>query len=333
MLLSKKGELNMNKNYVSPSNQSELIENNGKYIDTKGNEFSIDNGLVNLIYPKILPQSDLESIAWYKDNAAVYDDYLPMTFDTFGVDEGIERMKMIDLLKIKEDHKILETGCGTGRDSAKIAKRLGRDGELFLQDISEEILRIAVDKFSNLTYQPKIEFALANGYHLPFIDNYFDSSFHFGGLNTFGDIKRAFKEMVRVTRPGGRIVVGDENMPSWLRETEFGKVLMNSNPHYKFGLPLEYLPVEARNVRIDWIIGGVFYVISFDVADCEPYANIDFEIPGIRGGTHRTRYYGHTEGITSKAIELAKKARDKSGKSMHKWLDDVIKIAALEEIG
>ena len=60
-----------------------------------------------------------------------------------------------------------------------------------------------------------------------------DRTFHFGGINTFGDIKRAFSEMVRVTKPNGRIVVGDENMPVWLRNTEFGKI-MNSNPHYKY---------------------------------------------------------------------------------------------------
>jgi ubiquinone/menaquinone biosynthesis C-methylase UbiE len=318
--------------YVSPSSNKNLSVTEDGFIDSDGNKFSYKGGIIDFIYPKELPQSDLDSIAWYKDNAAVYDDFLPMTFDTFGVDENVERKKMIDLLKIKKDHKVLEVGCGTGRDSEKIASELGESGELFLQDISYEILKIAVEKFSERKFQPKIEFALANGYYLPFKDNYFDSAFHFGGLNTFGDIKQAFQEMIRVVKPGGRIVVGDENMPQWLRDTEFGKVLMNSNPHYKYDLPLEYLPVEARNVRIDWIIGGVFYVISFDVAENEPTANIDFEIPGIRGGTHRTRYYGHTEGVTNDAILLAKKAREKSGKSMHKWLDDVIREAALKEI-
>ncbi len=323
----------MDNAYVSPIDQSNLSCNNDCFTDQNGNRFTIENQIPNFIYPTELPKSDQDSIEWYRNNASVYDEFLPLTFETFGVDENEERIKLIDELKLEESHNVLETGCGTGRDSENIAKRLGRNSELYLQDISKDILKIGIEKFQNKSFECNIEFSLANGYYLPFKDNFFDRAFHFGGLNTFGDIKRALKEMVRVTKSGGRIVVGDENMPIWLRETIFGKVLMNSNPHYKYHLPLEHIPVEARNVKIEWFIGGFFYFISFDVGESAPEANIDFEIPGVRGGTHRTRYYGHIEGVTPEALDLAKKARYKSGKSMHRWLDDVIKGAAKKELG
>ena len=322
----------MNKKYVSPIDQSPLRFEKNQFVDSKGNIFPIKDGIPNLIFPKNLDKSDLESIDWYKKNANCYDDYLPMTFDTFGVNEDEERQKLIDALKLKKNHKVLETGCGTGRDSEKIANQLNEDGELYLQDISEEILKIGIEKLSKKSFKPHIEFSLANGYFLPFENNYFDRVFHFGGLNTFGDIKRAFTEMVRVCKPGGRIVVGDENMPVWLRETEFGKVLMNSNPHYKYDLPLKHLPINARNVKLEWFIGGVFYFISFDVDDGEPKANFDFKIPGERGGTHRSRYYGKLEGVSKEALSLVNKAQKKSGKSRHDWLEDVLKKAAMEEL-
>lgn len=318
--------------YVSPIDQSDLIFDKNKYLDSKGNQFPIENGIPNFIFPKKLSKSDEDSLDWYKNNAAVYDDFLPMTFDTFGVDEDEERKKMIDSLKLEKQHKVLETGCGTGRDSLKIAEKLDQNGELYLQDISEEILKIGIEKFSKKSLKPKIEFSLANGYYLPFKDNYFDRVFHFGGLNTFGDIKRGISEMARVCKPGGRVVVGDENMPLWLRDTEFGKVLMNSNPHYRYNLPLEFLPIQARNVKIEWFIGGVFYFITFDVGVGEPQANIDFKIPGIRGGTHRTRYYGQIEGVTQETIDLVQRARKKSGKSIHDWLDNTLKDAARKEL-
>ena len=61
-------------------------------------------------------------------------------------------------------------------------------------------------------------------------------------------------------------------------------------------------------------------------------ADVDFKIPETRGGTHRTRYYGHLEDITEEVIKLAYKAREKSGHSMHDWLDEIIKDSALKEL-
>lgn len=322
----------ISKKYLSPIDLSNLTRVENNYVDESGNKFGIKNGIANFIYPLTLSVSDLDSLKWYQVNAKNYDEYLPLTFETFNVSEELERNKLIRELKLSQTDIVLEIGCGTGRDSEIIAKQLGKDGKLFLQDISPEILDIAVEKFSKLSFESEICFSLANSYYLPFGNHTFDKVFHFGGLNTFGDIKRFFSEAVRVTKPGGRIVVGDESMPAWLRDTEFGKILMNSNHHYKFGLPLDYLPVEARNVKLEWFVGGVFYYISFDVGVGEPYANFDFEIPGVRGGTHRTRYYGHLEGLSQEAIQLANKARGKSGKSMHNWLNEAVLSAASKEL-
>lgn len=321
--------------YVSPIDNSELILKKEGYQDKHGNVFSMFHGLPDFIYPNVLPESDLVSLEWYKNNADDYDAFLPLTFETFHVSEDCERDKMLEALQIESNHKILEIGAGTGRDSIKIASKLNQEGEFYVSDISYDIFKHAVAKFKEKQNEinASVHMFLANGYHLPFEDHSFDRVFHFGGINTFGDVKGAFREMVRVCKTGGRIVVGDENMPVWLRNTEFGKVLMNSNHLYKDLIPFESLPVEARNVKVEWIIGGVFYFLSFDVGEGEPYANLDFEIPGARGGTHRTRYYGHLEGVTQETINLVKKARVKSGKSMHRWIDEALKCMAEKEIG
>jgi hypothetical protein len=138
--------------------------------------------------------------------------------------------------------------------------------------------------------------------------------------------------MARVTKPGGKVVVGDESMPPWLRNTEFARILMNSNPEFVYPLPLDKLPVQARKTRLEWIIGGVFYVIDFEVGEGEPKADFDFSIPGARGGTHRTRFYGQLEGVSPEAKQLAQKARVHTGKSMHQWLDEVVREAAQRDL-
>jgi len=289
--------------------------------------YPINDGVPDFTYPFKLADSDAEAKAYYDTKADEYDAYLPLTFETFGVDEEIERNRMIDDLCLKPDSVVLETGAGSGRDSELILKRLGPDGKLYMQDISPKLFKFARERLSNQTPEPA--FFLSNASYLPFPDKMFDAVYHFGGLNTFSDIARAFKEAVRVTKPGGKVVMGDESMPPWLRDTEFGKILMNSNPHYVYPLPLQYLPVEARNTKLRWIIGEVFYVIDFEVGEGTPKADFDFPIPGPRGGTHRTRYYGRPEGVTPEALQLMEEARKKTGKSKHQWLEDAIRSAAL----
>ena len=124
----------------------------------------------------------------------------------------------------------MEIGCGSGRDTQYIANKIGSGGALFAQDISRSMLVQAVEKLND--FPGFSSFSVANGSSLPFLDNYFDAVYHFGGLNSFSDIKQTFSEIARVTKPGGRVVIGDESMPLWLRDTEFGQILMNSNPHY-----------------------------------------------------------------------------------------------------
>ena len=317
---------------VSPKSWDQLTERDGLLVTENGESYRLNDGIPELIYPKNLLKSDEESVDWYRDNADVYDDYLPLTFATFGCDELVERRRMIEKLDLQPTDAVLETGCGTGRDSLLIAEKLGADGELHMHDLSYDILKHAVPKFKAKSLEASTIFCLSNASYLPYEDNMFDKAFHFGGLNTFGEKRRALEEMARVVKPGGRIVVGDENMPTWLRETEFGKVLMNSNPHYRYDLPLECIPISAREVSIEWIIGGVFYVISFVNGSAEPEADLDFEIPGPKGGTHRTRYYGQISGLDEETLELARRARAAKGESMSAWLNRTIKNSAEQEL-
>lgn len=302
----------------------------GALVNATGHRHEIRAGVPDLVYPYELPAVDAEALQKYEERADAYDRYLPLTFSTYGEDEQQVRNAMIDKLNLRSDSIVLETGAGTGRDSEIIARRLGANGKLYIQDLSPSFLAKNLARMQGVN--ARVEPALANGYHLPFADNSFDACYHFGGINAFGDIKRAYAEMARVVKPGGKVVVGDECMPPWLRQTEFGRILMNSNPEFAYPLHLEMLPVEARKTRMEWIIGGVFWVIDFVVGEGEPKADFDFLIPGVRGGTHRTRYFGQLEGVTPEAKRLAQEARAKTGKSMHEWLDEVVRAAAKRDL-
>ena len=89
-------------------------------------------------------------------------------------------------------------------------------------------------------------------------------------------------------------------------------------------VPLKYIPVEARELCIRWINGNVHYVIDYFVGENEPKGNFDLELPGARGGTFNTRFYGKLEGVTLETKKKAIMAQKKIEQSMHKWLDEII---------
>jgi ubiquinone/menaquinone biosynthesis C-methylase UbiE len=296
----------------------------------EGKSYPVRDGIPDLTFPMELAEADEKARKFYDARAEAYDKYLHLTFFTHSEDEQEARNSFIDRLELKSGDRVLDIACGSGRDSEIIARRLGEEGELFMQDISPPMLERCVQRLER--FKLRKEFCVSNAVYLSFPDHYFDAVYSFGGLGEFSDIKRSLAEMVRVTKVGGKVVVGDESIPPWLRDTEFAKILITTNPQFQAKLPLEEMPVEAREVCLRWIIGGVFYLIDFRVGEGEPHANFDFEIPGPRGGTYRTRYEGQLEGVTKEAKELAYKAGEKKGISMHKWLDEVVRDAALKEL-
>jgi ubiquinone/menaquinone biosynthesis C-methylase UbiE len=268
---------------------------------------------------------------YYEGIAGIYDDIGHLCFTLQYLDEAKTRRDFVKLLNLEPSSRVLELACGTGRDSEIIASELDETGQLYLQDISPSMLLHCQKRLAGASVPA--EFLLGNACYLPFPDNYFDAVFSFGGLGVFGDIRGSLNEIARVAKVGAKVVVGDESMPPWLYETEYGQILLNNNYLFKKPIPFEDIPVQARDVTVRWVVGGVYYLIEFVVGKGEPKGNFDLEIPGKRGGTLRTRYYGKLEGVTPETKQLAQQAGEKSGKSMHKWLDDVVREAARRELG
>jgi len=302
----------------------------GVLVSNSGWEYSIIKGIPDLTYPPVLEVQDEKVRSFYDERSDVYDKNLHMTFMTHNEDEIQVRNRFIDALELNPGKRVLEVACGTGRDSELIAQRLGSSGHLCLGDISSKMMSHCQERLSEVSVP--VSFALSNAGYLPYPDRYFDAVYSFGGLGEFTDIRRSLAEMVRVSKIGAKIVVGDESIPPWLRETEFSNILVTTNKQFLAKVPLEEMPVDAREVCLRWVIGGVFYLIEFRVGDGEPQGNFDFEIPGQRGGTLRTRYHGQLESVTPETKHLAYKAREKRGISMHKWLEETVRQAAIRDL-
>lgn len=320
--------------WISPKTGNKLYYGTNS-LAAHNEEFkNLGNNIFDLRYPEELHAEDQLAHDFYEGRAFDYEKFLHLTFETYGVDEDTTRSDMVNRLMLKSDSKVLEIASGTGRDTSIINNRLDDGGEIHITDISFDMMKACYNKLNKKSdNSPKQFFSLVNAMKLPFEDNYFDALYSFGAVGEFSDPKKFFEEAIRVCKPGSKIVVGDENLPVWLRDCEFGQILANYNKQFLTPIPFESLPVEARNVKCEWVIGGVFYLLEFEVGLGEPYANFDFEIPGIRGGTHKTRMFGQLEGVTLEVRQLAWEAQQKTGISMHKWLNNIVKRESLKVLG
>lgn len=297
----------------------------GGYHSPSGRVYPLVDGIPDFAAQGELSPLMQEELAYYEANAERYDDVEQLTFRIQKADEHAVRERFVDALNLRPESRVLDATCGTGLDAQHLLRRLGADGFLQLQDLSQAMLRVCRAKFAD---DSRVRVCRADAGHLPYPDRSFDGVLSFGGANVFDDLAGALREMVRVTKVGGRVVFGDESMPPWLKDTEFGRILSHNNRLFAHPLPLAALPVEARDVVIRYVIGGVYYLIEFTVGEGEPEADFDLPIPGMRGGTLRTRYHGRLEGVTPEAKRMAIAAAASSGMSLHDWLDRAVRAAA-----
>jgi len=303
-----------------------------------GFQYAIEGGIAQLIdfSRESFSEPEQREFAFYQTAAADYDATMDWVFKSFHENEDEVREGMLDPLRIPAGGAVLETGCGTCRDSIRIAHRLDANGRLYLQDLSPKMLAIGKEKIDAMRRGGRIacdvDFFTGNAMSLPFGDGFFDAAFHFGGINLFGDRAKAVAEMARVVRKGGRVVFGDEGIAPWLRGTEYGKILMNSSALYAYETPFDAVPPSARDASVHWMIGNAYYLVAFTVGEGTPPLDLDLPIIGRRGGTHRTRFYGTLEGVTPETKKRVADAAARRGVTIHEWLERALSERALEEL-
>jgi len=320
----------------APAESAELAE--GELVSGSGRRYPLRQGVPVFAPADLLSREESETQVDYDASAdQKYDAAVDWLFRSFYENEDEVRERMLDPLLLTPEARVLEIGCGTGRDSFRIARRLGARGRFFVQDLSEQMVlktreRLEAER-GRLGLDAEINYFVSTARLLPFPDGFFDAVFHFGGFNNFSEPKKTLGEITRVVKKGGRVVVGDESLPPWLEGTEFGEVIVTNNPLFKHKVPLASLPESAREVTVRWVLGGCFYLIDFKVGDGPPPADLDLPHKGWRGGTMRTRYYGRLEGVTPEAREMAIAAARARGVSVHEWLDSLVRSAAQEDVG
>jgi len=239
--------------------------------------FPVRDGVPDLIHPAALAERDERWQADYDQMAEKYDEMTKTLTLWLECDWEEDRRRVAARLGLEPGQTVLEVSVGTGANLPYLAEGLTGRGRIVALDLSPGMLAVARKKVQAPGFLGgdaavggglTVDFLLANGSYLPFAPASFDAVLHVGGINEFAERRRAFAEMVRVARPGGRVVVCDEGIPLWHQDSPRGRRLIDSNSLYRHEPPFEDVPwAEIEDFHLDWIGNEVFWVISFGKKD------------------------------------------------------------------
>ena len=162
---------------------------------------------------------------------------------------GIHRLwkhMTIEMSGVRKGHKVLDIAGGTGDLAAKFSKIVGSEGSVVLADINESMLKVGRDRLIDRGITENVTFSQADAQYLPFPDNTFNVITIAFGLRNVTDKDMALRSMLRVLKPGGKLLILEFSKPtssllSKIYDTysfnvlpRLGKVFANDSDSYKY---------------------------------------------------------------------------------------------------
>ena len=155
---------------------------------------------------------------------------------SFGI-HNLWRTKTVKESGAKEGDRVLDCATGTGDLALEFKQKVGRVGYVMGTDFCSEMIAHAPEKAQKKGLE--IDFEVADAMHLPYGGATFDIASIAFGIRNVDDPIQALKEMARVVKPGGRVVV-----------LEFGQ------PKGVVGVPYRFYSKHVMPAVGGWISGN-----------------------------------------------------------------------------
>ncbi|MGH2458083.1 MAG: methyltransferase domain-containing protein, partial [Chloroflexota bacterium] len=117
-------------------------------------------------------------------------------------------------LDAREGNRVLDLGCGLGGAVRALAPRVGSAGRVVGVDNSLTVISEA--RRRTVESGLPVDLLVGDGRQLPFPDDSFDACFSAATFTLIADPCQVLAEMVRVARPGGRVLVSAADFGSWV---------------------------------------------------------------------------------------------------------------------
>jgi demethylmenaquinone methyltransferase/2-methoxy-6-polyprenyl-1,4-benzoquinol methylase len=127
----------------------------------------------------------------------------------------------IELSGVRPGNKVLDVAGGTGDLSIYFSRLVGPKGKVILSDINASMLNVGRDRLIDKGINDNLAYVQANAECLPFADNSFDCVTIAFGLRNVTDKNAALESLLRVLKPGGRLLILEFSKPT---NPAFGKI-------------------------------------------------------------------------------------------------------------
>ena len=119
----------------------------------------------------------------------------------------------IELSGLRQGNRVLDLAGGTGDLSIRFSPIVGKGGHVVLADINAAMLKVGRDRIVDRGLQSNITVAQSDAECLPFADNCFNCVCIAYGLRNVTRKERALESILRVLKPGGRLLVLEFSKP------------------------------------------------------------------------------------------------------------------------
>jgi len=120
----------------------------------------------------------------------------------------------IELSGVRRGNRVLDIAGGTGDLARQFSRLVGESGEVVLADINSSMLKVGRDRLLDKGVAGNVRFVQADAEKLPFPDNHFDVVTIAFGLRNVTHKEDALRSMLRVLKPGGRLLVLEFSKPA-----------------------------------------------------------------------------------------------------------------------
>jgi demethylmenaquinone methyltransferase/2-methoxy-6-polyprenyl-1,4-benzoquinol methylase len=166
------------------------------------------------------------------------------------------RERAADMARLSQGGSALDVASGTGDLALELRRRVGPSGRVIGSDFSEGMLDLARKKSGD------VEWEWGNALDLKYDSDSFDAATVGFGARNFSDLGQGLREMTRVVRPGGRVVVLEITTPqkpplSWFFRAWFDRVVPAIGRVAGDADAYTYLPSSVRRFPGPSELGGV----------------------------------------------------------------------------